>query len=329
MATPGCHNAPIENGGDDASHEKNIGQAADREMRRAFRAQKHLRFEISAREITVDQIEDDENEARGEEQMRPQRAQRPEEADAAQKAEKQRRIAERRQDAADVGDEKDKEDDDMRLMLAFRIGLQNGADEDQRRARRADEARSKSAEGKKQRVQSRRRAIEIGNDDAAGGRIKRKQHQNEGQIVREHAVAKGLERRRKAFGRNQQAQRQAAPRRRPPSHNAHAKPASRKWARARSRAEARRKAGPCKAEVARLQMIGGGGRRGERKEKSEPEERQTRRRALHECIETFCPLTRPAVPATLSHKGRRSSCNQCASSQFSAALASTCSGTAS
>lgn len=69
-----------------------------------------------------------------------QSVRRGQEADTAQKAKEQRRIAERRQDAADVGDEKDKEDDDMRLMLAFRIGLQNGADEDQRRARRADEA---------------------------------------------------------------------------------------------------------------------------------------------------------------------------------------------
>ena len=50
----------------------------------------------------------------------------PEEVDAAQEADEQRRVAERGQRAADIGDEEDEEDDDMRIGRRSALARING-----------------------------------------------------------------------------------------------------------------------------------------------------------------------------------------------------------
>ena len=88
----------------------------------------------------VEHVEDHEQQA-VHQQPRPPEAQGPLERDALQEAEEERRIAERREQPAAVRDDEDEEHDDVRLAHARLVGAQQRADQQHRRAGRADPAR--------------------------------------------------------------------------------------------------------------------------------------------------------------------------------------------
>ena len=99
----------------------------------------------------------------------------PEEVDVVQKADKQRRIAERRERSADVGDQEDEEHDDVDVVQPRRVGADERADQDHRRAGRADHARDESAEREDRAIDKRRAAQIAGHQDAARHDVEREQ----------------------------------------------------------------------------------------------------------------------------------------------------------
>ena len=84
---------------------------------------------LLAHVVVVDESEDDAQDSRVEQEQRPDVLQGPEEGHAAQVAQEQGRIAQGREAAADVGNQEDEEDDDVRLVLAPGVGTQQRADE--------------------------------------------------------------------------------------------------------------------------------------------------------------------------------------------------------
>ena len=79
---------------------------------------------------------------------------RPQKIDAAQIAQKQRRIAQRQQQAAAIADDENEKDDRVGHVLPLAIGLQQRADQQHRRAGRADEAGQHAPDGQKGRFVS-------------------------------------------------------------------------------------------------------------------------------------------------------------------------------
>src|SRR5215467_2486006 len=97
----------------------------------------------------------------------------PEEMYSVQEAYQERRIAERRQRPADIGNEDDKEHDDMDLLEPSFIGAQQRPDQDHARARGADDARHDSANRQYNGVRGGCRTYVPGYDYSACDRIKR------------------------------------------------------------------------------------------------------------------------------------------------------------
>jgi len=110
-------------------------------------------------------------------------AERPEEVDAAQKAEEEGRVADRRQEPAHVADDEDEEDDRVPHVRALGVGAQHGADEEHRRARRADEVGEHGADGEEEDVVARRRQRIAGHVHAAGDREQRREQQDERDVL--------------------------------------------------------------------------------------------------------------------------------------------------
>ena len=94
----------------------------------------------------IDHDEDREHHAGDERRLEPQMLQRPEEIDPVQEADEQRRVAERGQRAADIGDQKDEEHDDVDVVEPVRVRADERTDQDHGRAGGADNARAQRAE---------------------------------------------------------------------------------------------------------------------------------------------------------------------------------------
>ncbi len=88
-------------------------------------------------QVKIDHHEHHQHDAADEQRLLPEMFCGPEELDALQEADEQRRIAERRQRAADIGDQKDKEHHDMRVVSPVVVGPDQRPDQDHRRARGA------------------------------------------------------------------------------------------------------------------------------------------------------------------------------------------------
>ena len=110
---------------------------------------------LLAHVVVVDESEDDAQDSRVEQEQRPDMLQGPEEGHAAQVAQEQGRIAQGREAAADVGNQEDEEDDDVRLVLAPGVGTQQRTDEQHGRTRGADPAGKQRAHQKQQDVVAR------------------------------------------------------------------------------------------------------------------------------------------------------------------------------
>ena len=94
-------------------------------------------------------------------------------------AQEQRRIADRQQAAAAVADDEDEEHHGVSDVLAFAVGFQQRADQQHRRARRADEAGQHAADGHERGV-GERAGLEIAFDaNAAGDRVQTEQQHDE------------------------------------------------------------------------------------------------------------------------------------------------------
>src|SRR5215467_14376617 len=97
----------------------------------------------------------------------------PEEIYSVQEAYQERRIAERRQCSADIGNEDDKEHNDMDPMEPSFIGAQQWPDQDHARARGADDARQDCANRQYNGVRGRCRWYAPSYDYSTCDRIKR------------------------------------------------------------------------------------------------------------------------------------------------------------
>src|SRR6516165_11591790 len=107
---------------DHADHEQQVDAAAyaQIEWRRAFPDRRHQA--VLAVVPEVDREEDGKHERADKGSGSPQVEGRPEEIDAVQEADEQRRIAERCERAADIADQEDEEDYDVRVVEARRVG---------------------------------------------------------------------------------------------------------------------------------------------------------------------------------------------------------------
>src|SRR5215467_2253622 len=99
---------------------------------------------------------------------------RPEEIYSVQEAYQERRIAERRQRPADIGNEDDKEHDDVDPLRPSLIGAQQWPDQDHARARGTDDARQDCADRQYKSVRGGCRTDVPGYHYSARDRIKRK-----------------------------------------------------------------------------------------------------------------------------------------------------------
>jgi hypothetical protein len=130
----------------------------------------------------IPDLEDHQQRAVHHQPLRPQ-PERPLERHAFQIAEEQRRVAERREQSPAVGDDEDEEDDDVRHPLARRIGAEQWADEQRRRARGPDHARERGADRQDPGVLQRRARQRAPHVDAAGDDEERRQQRDERYVL--------------------------------------------------------------------------------------------------------------------------------------------------
>lgn len=118
---------------------------------------------------------------------------RPEEVHAAQEPQEQRRISQRGERAADVGHQKDEEDDDVRVVPPVVIGAEDRPDHDHRGAGRADDARNQGAQSEQQRIQNRGAVKIAAHHDSAGHGEQSEEQQNEGDVFEQRGMDECLD----------------------------------------------------------------------------------------------------------------------------------------
>lgn len=124
----------------DRRQQRNVVRALDGETGRALRDRGFRPAAFLAEVMAVEKEKDDEQDAAHQDQRQKHVFGRPEKMDALEEPEKERRIAEGRKGSTDVGDEKYEEHDDMDVVPASRIRLQQGPDQKHGRARRSHDA---------------------------------------------------------------------------------------------------------------------------------------------------------------------------------------------
>ena len=167
--------------------------------------------EFQAKQQEVDDQENRQHRHGDNRGLQPEIPQRPQEIHAMQKADKQRRIAERAQRAADIAGEQNEKDHHMDIVAAPFVGADQRANEDERRAGGAEEARHDGAERDDAEIGPRAGANASGNQDAAGDRVEREQQKDEADIVGEHHIKHCRERDRRAAQHRQRHDRQHRP----------------------------------------------------------------------------------------------------------------------
>ncbi len=169
------------------------------------------RRRLAAEAPAVDGEKDSEHQQRNDHRLQPEVLRGPEKSDAAQKADEQRRIAKRRQRAANVGDQEDEKDHDVRIVLAGGVGADQRPDQNHRGAGGADDAGDCRSECEDAGIGA-RRAAEIARDqDTAGDDVEREQQDDEAQILAEGGVHERGQCRRHAECRGERQQCQRGP----------------------------------------------------------------------------------------------------------------------
>ncbi len=182
-------------GEDDAAHhaeqEEQVMRAFDVEAALAGHGCWALR--LAAVVPAVEQVEDGQQDRRGETADGEQALGHPEEGHAVQETEEERRVAERRQRAADVADQEDEEGHHVHLPPAPGVGAQHGPDHHHRGAGGADPGGEQGADQQHQRVDGRRAAQRAAHVDAARDGEQRPEQDDEGDVVDQHDVEERLQ----------------------------------------------------------------------------------------------------------------------------------------
>ena len=126
----------------------------------------------------VDRVIRQEQQRQSKQPLLPQR-ECPCEGHAVQVAEEERRVAERSQYAATVRHNEDCEQDRVHAVLTFLVGLQERANQQHGRARRADERGQQAADRQEDRVVTRGRLDVTGQVNAAGDHEQREEQRDE------------------------------------------------------------------------------------------------------------------------------------------------------
>ena len=136
----------------------------------------------------VDHIEQRKQETAREQHGLEHGLERPQKIDALQKAEEQRRVAERREGAADIGNQKNEEHEDVDIVGAILICSDHRADQHHGCAGRAEKACRDRTDRENRRVRGGRADEIAAHADAAGHHEQGEQQQDERQIIEQDGV---------------------------------------------------------------------------------------------------------------------------------------------
>ena len=165
---------------------------------------------LLAVEPAVEQEEERQQQGHGHGHVDPEVPEGPAELHPLQKAEKQRRITQRREHAANVGHQKDEENDDVGLVLAIVVGTDQRADEQHGGPGGTHKAGQEGAQQQHAGVEN-GAAVQIAADvNAPGTGIECREQQNERDVFGHGRVHEGMQRRitpMKPRKRNEKAQR--------------------------------------------------------------------------------------------------------------------------
>ena len=159
-----------QDGGDHRGDQRQVDEAV---KPRSAHARGLFLFAAEVPEIQCK--EDRQHDRGGQHRLSDEMRRGPEKRHPAQEADEQRRVAERAQGAADIGDQEDEEDDDVDVVLAHGVGLNERPHQDHGGAGGADHARDGGAEQQHGRVAQRPAAEIAGDVDAARDGIEREQ----------------------------------------------------------------------------------------------------------------------------------------------------------
>ena len=138
----------------------------------------------------------------------------PEERDAFQEAQEQRRIAQRCQRAADIGHQKDEEDDGVYLVPAIFVGAQQRPDQQHRGARGSHPTRQHGTEQQDRRIDDRRADQPSGQAHAARHGEQRQQQNDKRDVFQQQHVNHFEHGERQAVDRQKRDQKRRCPKRR-------------------------------------------------------------------------------------------------------------------
>jgi len=135
--------------------------------------------------VAVHHVEDREEDGADKEHVREDGLRDPEERHVVQEAQKQGGVSQRGQRPADVGHEKDEEDDDMGLSLPVAVRLHDRPDHDHGGPRRAHPGGEECPDQQQDSIDERCSAQRSGDDNPAGDGKEPPEKDNEGDVVDE------------------------------------------------------------------------------------------------------------------------------------------------